>query len=185
MASYAWIDSYSVGSLIGFVMNLYQETLYQYAYLIWGSSLIWMRYRKHFAVRGPEARLYMACFAAVLFPTGMFIYAWSSFSSVHWIVQMIGITVSFHSFLARTIGVLISGLRYFSGRHTLCTCLYFLTLLIGAYLILCKPCNSRRCCDPNKLRTLRFFCTRWTKSRSYVTFGFTDRKTPPLKPSDR
>ncbi|KAF9461064.1 major facilitator superfamily domain-containing protein [Collybia nuda] len=66
-----------IGSLIGFVTNMYQETLYQ----------------KHFKKRGPEARLHTSCFAAILLPIGMFIYAWSSFSHVHWIVQMLGITI--------------------------------------------------------------------------------------------
>ncbi|KAF8159888.1 MFS polyamine transporter [Crassisporium funariophilum] len=64
-----------VGSILGFLTNFYQEALYQ----------------RHFSTRGPEARLYMACFAAVLLPVGMFIYAWSSFTSVHWIALAIGI----------------------------------------------------------------------------------------------
>ncbi|KAF8074570.1 MFS polyamine transporter [Lyophyllum atratum] len=67
----------TIGSLIGFAFNMYQEVLY----------------RKSVAKRGPEARLHMACFAAVLLPIGMFIYAWASFSHVHWIAQAIGITV--------------------------------------------------------------------------------------------
>ncbi|KAF9461065.1 MFS polyamine transporter [Collybia nuda] len=66
-----------LGSTIGLITNLYQEKLYQ----------------RDFAKRGPEARLHTACFAAVLIPIGMFIYAWSSFPRVHWIVQMIGITI--------------------------------------------------------------------------------------------
>ncbi|KAF4610850.1 hypothetical protein D9613_006630 [Agrocybe pediades] len=66
-----------VGSILGYASNIYQERLYQ----------------KNFPKRGPEARLYMACFAAVLFPIGMFIYAWSSFSHVHWIGLAVGLTV--------------------------------------------------------------------------------------------
>ncbi|KAF8889266.1 MFS general substrate transporter [Infundibulicybe gibba] len=66
-----------VGSLIGFCTNFYQESLYQ----------------KYFPKRGPEARLYMACVAALFLPIGMFIYAWSSFTFVHWIAQAVGITV--------------------------------------------------------------------------------------------
>jgi hypothetical protein len=49
--------------------------------------------RKYFPTRGPEARLHWACFAAVLLPASMFMYAWSSFSSVPWIVQAIALTV--------------------------------------------------------------------------------------------
>ncbi|KIM81228.1 hypothetical protein PILCRDRAFT_72078 [Piloderma croceum F 1598] len=77
-----------IGSFLGFWTNLYQERLYQ----------------KHFANRGPEARLYMSCVAGVVFPVGMFIYAWSSFTQVHWIAQMIGmvafIWASFTIYLA-------------------------------------------------------------------------------------
>lgn len=50
--------------------------------------------RKYFPKRGPEARLYGACCAAILFPAGMFIYAWSSFPQVSWVALVIGITVS-------------------------------------------------------------------------------------------
>ncbi|GLB43233.1 putative major facilitator superfamily protein [Lyophyllum shimeji] len=67
----------TIGSLMGFVCNMYQESLY----------------RNSIAQRGPEARLHMACFAAILLPIGMFIFAWSSFSHVHWVVQAIGVTV--------------------------------------------------------------------------------------------
>ncbi|KAF8799275.1 MFS polyamine transporter [Phlegmacium glaucopus] len=64
-----------IGSVLGFFTNFYQEILYQ----------------RYFPKRGPEARLYLACFAAVLLPVGMFIYTWSSFTSVHWIAMTIGI----------------------------------------------------------------------------------------------
>ncbi|RDB16005.1 Efflux pump atB [Hypsizygus marmoreus] len=67
----------TVGSIIGFFANMYQEKLYH----------------KDFPKRGPEARLHMACAAAVFLPVGMFVYAWSSYSHVHWIVQMFGITI--------------------------------------------------------------------------------------------
>ncbi|KAK6980904.1 MFS general substrate transporter [Favolaschia claudopus] len=48
---------------------------------------------KHFPTRGPEARLFTSCGAALLFPIGMFIYAWGSNPSVPWIVPIIGITL--------------------------------------------------------------------------------------------
>jgi len=50
-------------------------------------------HRKNISRRGPESRLYLACFAAVLLPIGMFIYAWCSFSRVPWIALAIGITL--------------------------------------------------------------------------------------------
>ncbi|KAL4252903.1 MFS transporter superfamily protein [Abortiporus biennis] len=64
-----------LGSVLGALTNLYQEKLYH----------------ANVATRGPEARLYTAMFAAVLFPVGMFIYAWCTFPQVHWIALAIGI----------------------------------------------------------------------------------------------
>ncbi|KAF8813035.1 hypothetical protein BYT27DRAFT_7251379 [Phlegmacium glaucopus] len=66
-----------IGSVLGFFTNFCQEILYQ----------------RYFPKKGPEARLYLACFAAVLLPVGMFIYAWSSFTFVHWIALTIGIVL--------------------------------------------------------------------------------------------
>ncbi|KAJ6616963.1 MFS polyamine transporter [Mycena sp. CBHHK59/15] len=67
----------AVGTALGFASNFYQEHLYH----------------KHFAHRGPEARLILACAAAVMLPVSMFIYAWCSFPSVPWIALVIAITV--------------------------------------------------------------------------------------------
>ncbi|KAF5362090.1 hypothetical protein D9756_002703 [Leucocoprinus leucothites] len=66
-----------VGSTLGFLTNFYQEKLY----------------KKYYPVRGTEARLIAPCFAAILLPIGMFIYAWCSFPSVHWIFLCLGITI--------------------------------------------------------------------------------------------
>ncbi|KAE9388526.1 MFS polyamine transporter [Gymnopus androsaceus JB14] len=68
--------TFIIGSVLGFATNFFQEHLYH----------------RNFGTRGPEARLYLACCAAVLIPCGMFIYAWSTFSHVPWIVLTIGIT---------------------------------------------------------------------------------------------
>ncbi|KAG2133290.1 MFS general substrate transporter [Suillus clintonianus] len=66
----------SVGAIIGFTVNMYQETLYQ----------------KHFATKGQEARLYMPCVAALVLPVSMFIYAWTASPNIPWIVPLIGLT---------------------------------------------------------------------------------------------
>ncbi|EGN95145.1 hypothetical protein SERLA73DRAFT_125470 [Serpula lacrymans var. lacrymans S7.3] len=66
-----------IGSLLGFFANMYQEKLYQ----------------KHVARKGPEARLYLACIAALLFPSGMFIYAWTAFPNIPWIAPVVGLTI--------------------------------------------------------------------------------------------
>ena len=55
--------------------------------------------RKNVKTKGPEARLYHAMFAAILFPAAMFIYAWCTFPFVPWIALVIGITVSTDSAL--------------------------------------------------------------------------------------
>ena len=60
---------------MGVASNVHQECLY----------------RKHFPKQGPEARLYWAMGAGVLFPVGMFIYAWTAFESIHWIAMIIGL----------------------------------------------------------------------------------------------
>ncbi|KAK7021338.1 hypothetical protein VNI00_017440 [Paramarasmius palmivorus] len=70
-----------IGSSVGFITNFIQERLYH------------ARCRKGYPTRGPEARLYFACAAAILFPGGMFIYAWTSFSSVSWVGLAMGVLV--------------------------------------------------------------------------------------------
>ncbi|XP_006459705.1 hypothetical protein AGABI2DRAFT_177549 [Agaricus bisporus var. bisporus H97] len=67
----------SIGPLLGFATNLYQEKLYT----------------KYYPTRNAEARLIASCFAAFLLPIGMFIYAWCSFPEIHWISLCIGITI--------------------------------------------------------------------------------------------
>ncbi|KAI0793846.1 MFS general substrate transporter [Fomes fomentarius] len=66
-----------VGCFAGEAIHIYQERLYA----------------KHFKSKGPEARLYSACLAAVLFPAGMFIYAWCTFPTVPWIGMAMGVFV--------------------------------------------------------------------------------------------
>jgi hypothetical protein len=58
--------------------------------LSWASAC----FRKNYDKRGPEARLYGALVAGILFPVGMFLFAWTAFPHVHWIAPVIGITVS-------------------------------------------------------------------------------------------
>jgi len=66
-----------VGSCIGFCLNIFQEKLYA----------------KYYPVKKQEARLYLPCVAALLFPIGMFIYAWTASSNTPWIVPVIGLTI--------------------------------------------------------------------------------------------
>lgn len=66
-----------LGSLLGFCSNFHQERVYQ----------------RSVRERGPEARLTWARFAGIMFPVGMFVYAWTSFSRVPWIAMTIGIVI--------------------------------------------------------------------------------------------
>ncbi|KIJ63081.1 hypothetical protein HYDPIDRAFT_29773 [Hydnomerulius pinastri MD-312] len=67
----------SVGALVGFLANLYQDKLY----------------RMYYAQKKQEARLYLACVAALCLPVGMLIFAWTASPNIHWIVPMIGLTL--------------------------------------------------------------------------------------------
>ncbi|TCD71766.1 hypothetical protein EIP91_003109 [Steccherinum ochraceum] len=69
--------TFFIGSSFGMCTNIIQERLYA----------------KHVGTHGPEARLYHAMFAAILFPIAMYIYAWCTFPDVPWIALAIGITL--------------------------------------------------------------------------------------------
>ena len=65
-----------------------------FATIITNINLTVSRYSsRYFPTRGPEARLLLACFAAILMPIAMFIYAWCSFKFVPWVALTIGITL--------------------------------------------------------------------------------------------
>ncbi|KAH9935971.1 MFS general substrate transporter, partial [Epithele typhae] len=66
-----------VGCLAGELLQIYQEKLYA----------------RYHPSKGPEARLFSACLAAVLSPAGMFIYGWCTSPSVPWIGMVMGIFV--------------------------------------------------------------------------------------------
>lgn len=63
----------AIGILIGTVTNIFAENFYQ---------------RKSDAVGKPvpEARLAVGMIASITLPISLFWFAWTSFSSVHWIV---------------------------------------------------------------------------------------------------
>lgn len=86
-----------IGSIVGFFTNFYQERLYRYARLFSPtrrSVKTNPNPRQNSTKRWVEGRLYLALVAAPLFPIGMYIYALTSLSNIHWIVPIVGITVS-------------------------------------------------------------------------------------------
>ncbi|KAH0836438.1 major facilitator superfamily domain-containing protein [Lanmaoa asiatica] len=74
-----------VGAFVGLGANVYQDKLY----------------RQNVARRGPEARLYLTCLAAALFPLAMFMFAWTATQQFHWIWPVIALTIfMFGAFIA-------------------------------------------------------------------------------------
>lgn len=69
----------AVGALIGAAINIYQERL---------------RPRLGNPINSPESRLHFACVECLLFPIGIFIWAWTCRSSIHWIVPSIAVGIS-------------------------------------------------------------------------------------------
>jgi MFS family permease len=71
--------SISIASIVFAVICIYQEKLAK-------------RYNK--LPDSPEARLYFACYESALLPIGLFIFGWTSYSSIHWIVPAIAIGIA-------------------------------------------------------------------------------------------
>ncbi|KAJ1026257.1 hypothetical protein NDA16_002344 [Ustilago loliicola] len=74
--------------ILGNLMNPLQEKLYA----------------KYYPTKGPEARLFLACAGAILFPVGCFIYGWTSFPHVSIAGPVVGVTTLmvsvYHIYLA-------------------------------------------------------------------------------------
>ncbi|KAJ9108018.1 hypothetical protein QFC20_003587 [Naganishia adeliensis] len=81
--------SMSIGTILSFIFNFYQEHLY----------------RKNVAKRGPEARLYAAMVGGVCFAVGCFIYAWTSFPDITYIAPCIGIVIVIFGIFCIYLGV--------------------------------------------------------------------------------
>jgi MFS family permease len=71
--------SISIASIIFAVICIYQEKIAK-------------KYNK--LPNTPEARLYFACYESALLPIGLFIFGWTSNSSIHWIVPTIALGIS-------------------------------------------------------------------------------------------
>lgn len=69
--------SICMGGIIGAILNPLQDIMYA----------------RNVGRKGPEARLYSACVAAVFFPIGCFIYGWTSYAHVSIAGPIVGITV--------------------------------------------------------------------------------------------
>jgi MFS family permease len=68
-----------VGAILATVLAIYQEKIAK-------------RYGK--LANTPEGRLYFACIESALMPIGLFMFGWTSFSTIHWIVPSIAIALA-------------------------------------------------------------------------------------------
>ncbi|USP82743.1 uncharacterized protein yc1106_10017 [Curvularia clavata] len=71
--------SMAIASILGSVISVYQGKIAQ-------------RHGK--ATHTPEGRLYFACVMSISMPIGLFMFGWTSFSSIHWVVPAIAIGIA-------------------------------------------------------------------------------------------
>tara|TARA_R110002003_G_scaffold288_9_gene18394 strand:+ start:10794 stop:12605 length:1812 start_codon:yes stop_codon:yes gene_type:complete len=77
--SNAVFASMCIASIIATVLSIYQEKIAR-------------SYGK--LANSPEGRLYFACVESACMPIGLFMFGWTSFSSVHWVVPAIAIGIA-------------------------------------------------------------------------------------------
>ncbi|CAO2657388.1 Nn.00g035140.m01.CDS01 [Neocucurbitaria sp. VM-36] len=68
-----------VGSILATVLSIYQEKIAR-------------KYGK--LITTPEGRLYFACVESACMPIGLFMFGWTSFADIHWIVPAIAISIA-------------------------------------------------------------------------------------------
>ncbi|KAF2823500.1 MFS general substrate transporter [Ophiobolus disseminans] len=71
--------SMCIASILATVLSIYQEKIAR-------------KYGK--LANSPEGRLYFACVESACMPIGLFMFGWTSFSSVHWVVPAIAIGIA-------------------------------------------------------------------------------------------
>lgn len=74
-----------IGAILGFISNYHQQHLYNKAA------------KRNGGKAPPEARLYWAAYGGLLFPIGLYVFAWTARPStgIHWIVPMIFLCLSY------------------------------------------------------------------------------------------
>ncbi|KAH7903661.1 major facilitator superfamily domain-containing protein [Hygrophoropsis aurantiaca] len=88
-----------LGPVFGFAVNLWCDRLYA----------------KNFTRKGPEGRLYIAMIAGLALPIGCWLYTWTNWEQVHWIVPIIGITVIYASMF----GIYLACFNYLADSYTI------------------------------------------------------------------
>lgn len=112
---------YRIATTSAFLANMYQDKLYlcvaQFSFSLHCVAELMpnCHYSRYYPRIGPEARLFAACAAGIIVPVGWcvfpsfsprpqtpvdlvsrlssFIYAWTSYETVHWIGPCIGMTI--------------------------------------------------------------------------------------------
>jgi hypothetical protein len=56
-------------------------------------------YRQRVATEGPEARMYVGMVGGILVSIGAWIFAWTTYPTVHWVVPLVGVTILYSGLL--------------------------------------------------------------------------------------
>jgi len=75
----AVFSAISIAAILFTVICIYQEKLAK---------------KRNKLPNSPEARLYFACYESALMPIGLFMFGWTTYSSVHWIFPTIAIGIA-------------------------------------------------------------------------------------------
>lgn len=78
---------------------------------LWGDKM----YHRHFDTHGPEARMWTGMSGGILFPLGCWIFTWTSWKFVHWIVPCIGVTILYAGLLL----IYLTAFNYISDCWTM------------------------------------------------------------------
>lgn len=73
-------------------------------------------YLKHVDEMGPEARMYTGMLGGVMLPLGCWIWAWTTFPSIHWMVPTIGLGILFAGMFLLYLTVFSTSKRSFRCR---------------------------------------------------------------------
>jgi len=88
-------------------------------------------YRRNFATTGAEGRMYAGMAGGVLVSIGAWQFAWTSWSSVHWIVPLIGITILYSGLLQ----IYQTAFAYVTAGYTLYAASALAALNLGRNLV--------------------------------------------------
>ncbi|ORX34977.1 major facilitator superfamily domain-containing protein [Kockovaella imperatae] len=108
---------FTIGGLLGYLGNFYQDSLY----------------RKYYPTRGVEARLYAPMASGILFAVGSMIFGLTSVPTAHWIGPCIGITLLMTgAFAIYQTGFLYLSQCYGTNASSAIAGMSFLRIIVGS-----------------------------------------------------